>query len=92
MNDKTKIPKWNTYLSIRTMNILWMGLSHKRHEGDYVEHVRIDLDTYSDETIRPLIRKLIEEKSLILKNIKNCGKKSIKDIYEWCGYAKEARK
>lgn len=88
MTDIITSPSWHRYLSVRTTNCLWWGLK-KGRDMNYIrdchKNIEIDFDSHTDETIRPLIKELIEKKLLLLWRVKGLGKKSIKEIHEWCG-------
>ena len=93
MSDEIGSPIWFNYLSVRSTNGLFSALGKDRCKNYYRnkihDHINIDFDKHTDETIRPVIKELIEKKLIYLKRMNNIGKKAIIEIHEWCGYKKE---
>lgn len=90
MVDKIDSPFWCCFISTRLANALFSEFKKGRDKTFWRskthKHVNIDFDDHTDETIRILFKDLLEKKLLFPKRIRNMGKKSLKEFYEWVGF------
>lgn len=89
-SDEIESPFWYCFLSTRVSNALFGEFRKGRCKMSYRskthDHVNIDFDSHTDETIRPLFKKLLEDKLIFVKRIRGLGEKGLVEFYEWCGY------
>ena len=90
MSDEIKSPFWWCFISVRLANALnsefMKGRNKQSYYGRVHDHIDIDFDSHTDETIRPVFKKLLEDKIIFPKRIRGLGKKGIVEFYKWCGY------
>ena len=92
MTDKIGSPVWCNYLSTRVGNALFHAFRIDRSMAGYNKlhnHVEIDFDSHTDETIRPLFKDLLERGLIYPKRIRNMGKKGRLEFLKWCGVAND---
>ena len=74
---------WNNGLSVRATNCVYTLLEMKSFTGVSVECEKVKC--MDSDSVKDIVSDKILNEKINLMRVKNCGRRTLNEIYSWCG-------